>query len=303
MIIVNDGSTDNTSEIVRAYIENDPRVKLYDQKNIGIFRLSETYNFALKEATGEYVAILEGDDLWEDDKLQRQVDKMESDQSIVLSWGKAYSVQAASGDILGLHPENHSEFFFNKPIGSILNLLYLENCIPALTIMIRKSVIDEIGGFQQGFNLPLVDLPTLLKISLLGEFFYDNEPLGKWRIYANQVTKTFPIEIIKGRYAAAISHLNDLPLKYSSQLKITERDMHKYFKKRIMTGYAMSGRYKLMRKDFRNARKDYFKSLFFIGVFEPVWRLRAIIGLTCSFFHYDVEGIAKLMGKKSYKNV
>lgn len=64
---------------------------------------------------------------------------------------------------------------------------------------------------------------------------------------------------------------------------------------------ARSGRYKLIRKDFEGARKDYLKAIFYKGIQNKVWRLRAIIGYIFSLFHSDVESISKFLGKKSYK--
>jgi len=64
MIIVDDGSSDNTLETAKALAQQDNRIKVFTQENIGIFRLGETYNFALSKASGKYTAILECDDIW-----------------------------------------------------------------------------------------------------------------------------------------------------------------------------------------------------------------------------------------------
>lgn len=301
MIIVNDGSTDSTLQLIVEKAKEDSRILVFDQKNIGIYRLGETYNFALGKSRGKYISILEGDDLWESDKLERQVKALENNSEIVLAWGKASSVNADTGEVYGLHPVIvESDLLFNKPTGNILNLIYIENCLPALTITIRKDALLKVGGFIQKPNLPLVDLPTLLELSLLGEFYYDNVLMGSWRIYANQVTKTYTVEIIKGRYNVALEHMKKYPNIIKNQLNLNEKTFHNYFDHRIMKGYAMSGRYKLIRKDFSNARKDYIKSVFYIGVFNPIWRLRALVGLIFSFFKMDVEGLSKILGKKSY---
>jgi glycosyltransferase involved in cell wall biosynthesis len=60
MIIIDDGSSDNTLSIARLFEKKNNRIKVYTQENIGIFRLAETYNKALGMAKGEYIAILEG---------------------------------------------------------------------------------------------------------------------------------------------------------------------------------------------------------------------------------------------------
>ena len=62
LIIIDDGSFDNTPEIVRKF--QNPKIHFYQQEHKGIYRLSEIYNFALDLAKGELIAILEGDDKW-----------------------------------------------------------------------------------------------------------------------------------------------------------------------------------------------------------------------------------------------
>jgi len=87
MIIVDDGSTDETLSVAKSFAEKDERIQVYTQKNVGIFRLSETYNFALAKSKGKYIGILEGDDVWLPEKLALQVPTLEDDDTAVLSWG------------------------------------------------------------------------------------------------------------------------------------------------------------------------------------------------------------------------
>jgi glycosyltransferase involved in cell wall biosynthesis len=84
-IIIDDGSTDATAQIVREYC--DDRIRYYYQENAGIEALAHTYNGALSLARGELVAILEGDDFWPGDKLSRMVPAFEN-SSVVLAYGE-----------------------------------------------------------------------------------------------------------------------------------------------------------------------------------------------------------------------
>ena len=304
MIVVNDGSTDNTEEVVKKYCEKDSRIKLISQDNIGIFRLSESYNKALGIAKGKYVSILEGDDLWAPDKLQRQVDVMEQNPEVVLCWGKANAFMSDLSEAI-IVSENLKDsrriYFENFPIGSILNILYVENCIAALTITIRKEVLQSIGGFIQKFGLPLIDISTLFELAKQGRFYYDNAVLGEWRVYSDQTTKTYPVSILKGRYQLALSDFDSLTDDIRKNIFITRKQIVNHFEKLIPVAYARSGRYKLIRKDFKSAREDYVKAIFYKNFSNPVWRIRAIIGYVFSLFGKDVEGLSKLLGKQTYK--
>ena len=302
MIIIDDGGTDGTFTIAEEYASKDNRIQAYTQKNIGIFRLGESYNFALSKCRGKYIAILECDDVWLREKLSTQVDELERTSECVLSWGKAYLSSVDLSENYYLAPINKDEIqvFDNKPVGSFLKTYIYGVSIPALTILIRKDALDAIGGFIQKFNLPLVDIPTTLELILQGEFAYINEPLGKWRIYPNQVTKTYTSQISYGFYLLIQDAMKQNPELYE-QSGIYKKEIDNYFADRLVVTYSRSGRYKLIRKDFKGARKDYIYSITHFGFHKPVWKLRSLVGLVMSWFHGDVEWIAKLIGNASYK--
>lgn len=300
MIVVDDGSTDNTYAIAKSLAENDQRVKVFTQPNVGIFRLAETYNFALSLSVGKYIAVLEGDDVWLPEKLAWQVAAMESDEEIGLCWGKAYSSSQDLGFDYDLHPKNiySEQILNNQPIGSALKQLTYSCFIPALTVLLRKSVLKD--GFIQKYGLPLVDLPTWQSLSTQYKFHYIDKPLGKWRIYSGQVTKTHTARMAEGFYQLALELNREHPEKLQG-LGITKRSIDKYFKELLVINYSRSGRYKLIRQDFKGARKDYLKSIFNFGMHELIWKLRSVVGLLYSLANKDIEGLTKKLGKVSYK--
>jgi glycosyltransferase involved in cell wall biosynthesis len=301
MIILNDGSTDRTAEIAAGYRDTDSRIRLVNQENVGIFRLSETYNRGVALSKGIYLAILEGDDCWAPEKLALQVVALQNNPAAVLCWSMARCVNADKSTVYYTAPDLQapdSGFYNNDPVGSIMNIFLYRNCIPALTILIRKEALNQIGGFKQVFHLPLVDLPTLYELAGVGSFIFIPELLGDWRNYATQVTKTYPAEMTEGFYKMAQSFLAVNPV--SSALQVDERELGRYYAKRMVIAYARSGRYKLIRKEYSSARKDYLKAIFSYGLAEPVWKLRAGTGYFLSLLHLDVEGLARLMGKRSY---
>ncbi len=71
MIIIDDGSTDNTAELILNYVKNDNRIQFHSlNKNSGT---GVARNFALEKASGKYIAFLDSDDLWKPKKLEKQV--------------------------------------------------------------------------------------------------------------------------------------------------------------------------------------------------------------------------------------
>jgi len=304
MILIDDGSTDNTNQIGKLFSSQDERIKLMNQENIGIFRLAETYNRALDAARGKYIAIIEGDDIWEPSKLEKQIIVMEKNEETVMSWSRAQTIKENTGLLQASYAKESlavRKYFNNDPTGSILNVLLLKNPIPAVTIMIRKSALLRINGFQQGYGLPLVDLPTYLELAKLGPFHFDDECFGKWRIYSSQATKTYPVEILKGCWALSLHHFAHLDRKQKINVSLTRQKINRHYTNQLQIAFARSGRYKLIRKDFSGARKDYFQVLFYKGMRNPLWRLRALIGILISFFKRDVEGLSRFLGRASYQ--
>lgn len=299
MLIINDGSTDSTADIALNFAANDQRIKIINQENIGVFRLGETYNKALNLAKGEYIAILEGDDMWIEEKLERQVSALEGNDNLTLAWSSAYMINEDDTQIYKTVPPLTSDIslYQNIPRGSVLCLFARGIFIPAVTIFIRKSALIKIGGFVQAAQLPLIDFTTLMTLAVNNDFYFDDSVLGKWRMYSTQTTKKYTIEIFEG-----IQRFTQKLLPQFSQLsKHQKKSIILYLNKLRLSAYARSGRYKLIRKDYQGARKDYIKAIFFPSTDGWIWRLRSAVGFGLSLFHLDVEWLAGLLGKKTYK--
>jgi glycosyltransferase involved in cell wall biosynthesis len=301
MIIIDDGSSDSTFKIASELALQDHRIKPFTQKNIGIFRLAESYNFALEKSSGKYIAILECDDVWLPDKLQKQVEALEKNPMAVLSWGKAWLATRDLTHKYSLSPADDpdNDLYFNRPPGRFLERL-MKSGMPALTLVIKRDALLETGGFLQGFGLPLVDMPTLVELVMKGEFAYIGEPLGCWRVYPNQVTKTYTTNMTEGMYSLFLSITERYHVICTGE-GLTREKINEYFQNRLVISYSRSGRYRLIRKDFKGARKDYIHSITHYGLKQPVWKLRSSVGIFFSFFRMDVEWLARLMGHDSYK--
>ncbi|QQS44409.1 glycosyltransferase family 2 protein [Candidatus Roizmanbacteria bacterium] len=185
MIIIDDHSTDDTSKIVPQYMKDEKRVRyIRHTRNWGVSKLRDTYNEALQKAQGEYVAILEGDDMWPKDKLETQLKAFDS-QKVVLAYGDWVIIDKTNrGFYIGS---------YNKPIHQLNNIpresifklfAQLDFSIIPVTVMIRKSALDEIGGFQSMSEYPFIDIPTIFTLARIGEFKYQQYILGYYRKHA-----------------------------------------------------------------------------------------------------------------------
>ena len=83
IIVVNDGSPDNTAEVLRPLTESG-RIRYIEQKNQG---QSAARNRGISEAKGEFIALLDDDDIWPPDKLQWQVEELQNNPDTALVYG------------------------------------------------------------------------------------------------------------------------------------------------------------------------------------------------------------------------
>jgi glycosyltransferase involved in cell wall biosynthesis len=201
MIIVDDGSTDRTSEIIREY--EDQRIKYFRQHHIGPWKLNQTYNFALSKSCGKYIAILEGDDYWPQEKLQVQYDLMENNPTSIMCYGESRMVSESKKEIGYFDLPSKRSIATNEPIGSSLTAFFdLQLFIPALTVLLRRSALERIGGFQHSQWVPAVDYPTWLRLCLEGPFLpIENQYLGSWRRHKGAISIDYQLEAWKGMAA------------------------------------------------------------------------------------------------------
>ena len=160
VIVVNDGSPDDTSEILRPYVASR-KIRYFEQSNGG---QATARNRGIAEARGEFIALLDDDDLWPPDKLQWQVSQLERSPEAVVVYGYP-RLFGAGPDFDEINP--------NAPSGWVRDAFVRGNWIrsPGQTL-VRRSAIDKAGGLD-----PTIwgcdDWDLWLRLSSLGTFAYD----------------------------------------------------------------------------------------------------------------------------------
>jgi glycosyltransferase involved in cell wall biosynthesis len=292
-IVIDDGSDDQTGEIVSQY--TDRRIKYIRQKNKGIWRLVETYNEALRLSKGDYIAILEGDDFWPPDKLEIQM-KSSKCTDAVLSWGRARVVDS-HGDLLAILPKDVKSFL-GLSREQVLGQLLLSNPMHSCTIICRKSALLSIGGFKQTKDAPYVDGPTWLEMSLIGDFLPIDEVLGCYRRHDRQISFSMKASMIKaGLYS--IEFFNKLPDDVKASLENAVEDLGAKLKCKELYSYYYLGRAYLMEGNRTLARENFSKAIF-LG--DPSLGAKAMLGLICSYCGIDLERLAEVYDKRNPKD-
>jgi glycosyltransferase involved in cell wall biosynthesis len=177
IIIIDDGSTDNITEVLRQYDQHE-NIHLVSQQNKG---LSSARNAGIHLAKGLYVVFLDADDIVMPEKLRLQLEFLEDNKNIDVVYTKSVFFND-----LDISDEINSNFPVNE--GDILNNLLYGNFIHVNSAMARKTKIVEAGGFDENFR-ELEDWDLWLRLSLLGaKFGHINLTLSKVRLHEHSMT-------------------------------------------------------------------------------------------------------------------
>jgi len=295
MVIIDDGSTDRTHDIISTF--NDRRIQYVRQEHKGIERLSETYNAALSMARGDYIAILEGDDFWPAYKLECQVQDF-SDNKVILSFGLTQIVDEDL-TVIGRTPYRTlpAEALTNRPVGRA-SIYMMDPNITTFTwpvsVVIRKSTLLRIGGFQQPLQFPIVDYPTFLRLTLEGEFSFHDEILGFWRRHENSMTRSRFSFILDNVYKCVFVFL----AQHASELPIVERErmgIRRKWNEFQAYRFFLLGRWCLAKGDRQTARAAFKEGATYpCGI---LLRTALWTGVLFSFLHGDMEVLARITGR------
>ena len=281
MIIIDDGSTDKTPDIIAKY--GDKRIKYLKQKNKGIYKLNETYNKALKYANGEFIAILEGDDFWPSDKLEKQIPYFQN-KDVVLTWGIA-GIPDSAGKLLYYYPEKYGNILSLNNKEFFIKLLH-DNLIPAVTVMCRKEALLAIGGFKQSSYTPFVDYPTWLHLGVSGKFDFVPDIVGYWRKHPEQITQKKDIEVVIAGRKYALEFYMGLPIDFKKSLGIAITELKKNHRNVIAGKYFHVGRVALYNKNWKHARNMFIQA-FKYGNYHL--KTMAVGGFMSSVFKLNIE--------------
>lgn len=176
VIVVDDGSTDETSGVLSRFGDS---IRVVRQSNQG---LSAARNAGIKASVGRYVAFLDDDDEWMPDRLKVQVALLEADEQIGLAFADMDAYDETDR-FLG-----HWFAYHTPPPLLSVETLFLYNYIPALTVIVRRSVLDDFGWFDTGLD-SCEDYDLWLRIIARHTVYKCDERLARYRQSATGMSR------------------------------------------------------------------------------------------------------------------
>jgi hypothetical protein len=184
----------------------------------------------------------------------------------------------------------------NRPIGSAFKaFLQGFNPIGTQSVMIRKSVLKQIGGFTQPKCLPLVDYPTWMKLALKGPFKFIPEVLGYWRRHPHSVTMNRNSQIFEGflRYCDEFSD--------SFYQELRHFGLDEFIKNRGAIGYLSLSWINLSNGDWEDALRLAQQSWERHEVLNWSFKMKAIISIISAYLHLDIPSHLKKTRQMLYR--
>ena len=178
LIVVDDGSKDETASIVREFARTDKRVHLVQQPNRG---LAGARNTALRAATGDYFALLDSDDRWEPEFLAEQLAILEARPDVDILTGNGWYLDGPkNGQLARPYPDP-------RPDPTLASILGDEWSVFIMTVF-RRSVYTTIGAFDENMRSN-EDYDFWLRAAIAGCVFARNDrPLGHYRVRTDSLS-------------------------------------------------------------------------------------------------------------------
>jgi glycosyltransferase involved in cell wall biosynthesis len=177
VIVVNDGSTDETTGLLEKY---GNKIRSFKIPNSGV---SAARNHAIKQAKGEWIALLDSDDEWLPSRLEKQVDLLKHFPNLKLIHGEEIWIRNGK--------RVNQKKIHKKEGGYIYQKCLPLCCISPSASLIKKEVLEELGGFDEDFPV-CEDYDLWLKITAKYEVGYVPDPIiNKYGGHEDQLSRKF----------------------------------------------------------------------------------------------------------------
>ncbi|WP_071517279.1 glycosyltransferase [Geitlerinema sp. PCC 9228] len=179
LIAIDDGSTDNTREILRTYAAQDSRIRIIQAEHGGA---SRARNLGIQAAQYPWIAVMDADDIALPQRFEKQIQAAQEKPHVV-AWGSAFHHINAAGKILSLShlgPETEKQFYEMRQAGHVVNL-------NNPTVLLKREIALKVGGYDP-HTLAGHDLDLLDRMAAYGPILALPDPLLLYRIHMQSIS-------------------------------------------------------------------------------------------------------------------
>ena len=257
ILVVDDGSVDATAQIVRSHVAEDRRIRLIQQPNSGV---AAARNRAIAEATSDYVAPIDADDLWQPSKIEKQLTRLHHEgETVALVYTWLAVIDENSRIVAAVPGPTHT--------GNVINEIFGGN-FPGngSTVLMRKAAVIEAGGYDPSLRARsaqgVEDWQLYFRIATRHEFSVVPEYLTGYRKTATGMS-TDVLQMLRSRDLLAEEMCNRYP---NSMAEI--KDARSYYlrylyrhavRTRKIMGALMIAALFIRQSPLKGAKETFFK--------------------------------------------
>ena len=188
LLIVDDGSTDNSKDIIEEFAEKDNRIRFFMQKNGGV---AAARNVALRAASGEYIGFIDQDDIWHLDKLEIQIAYLEKSPDAVFVHGNIDYIDDQ------LVPVDKNLYPWDTDAsGRCFARLFRQNAIAIQTVCLKRKCLETVGLLRE--DVPGVDdYEYWLRVSRFFSIEYIDNTFALYRFHGENESHKWHSQDIK----------------------------------------------------------------------------------------------------------
>jgi glycosyltransferase involved in cell wall biosynthesis len=240
IILVDDGSTDNTRQIIEKYSD---KLIYFRQENGGP---AKARNFGIKKSRGKFIAFLDADDIWLPLKLERQIDAFKKNPELGM-----VATDNSLFDEKGVYRKSVGKKDYLLK-GDIVRNILIHSGVVTPTVMVRREVFDALGLFEEQLRIAEDD-NMWIRISSHYDIDVIDEPLAKIRDHQFRTMRT------SGNLAQYVEkNMQLLTSNYGDEVK---RRVEPIIPRKLTEMYFNQGYSKLEKHEFKAARKYFITAL------------------------------------------
>jgi len=256
IIFWDNASTDKSAEISQTY---DKRLRYF--KSEKTYPLGKARNLAFEQALGKYIAILDVDDIWLPEKLEKQLILFQRKHDLGMTYSNSIFFNE-KGDICKIFDlaEPKRGHVFGELLMSGSAFLSTE------TMIFRKSALEKLDYIFDDKFTAVMDYYLSLRIAYYYEIDYINEPLSKWRKHDESEGSKYPIRVPQEGLKMLAKLVNDIPQvakNFGPEFSACKKSMDYLF--------AMAEWKNNNKKNARNYLQPYLSDKKFLIIYLLSW--------------------------------